>query len=117
VGGDSRITRESPPFFVLGRDAHDDVGSATPARARRGHAHAMSRVPEVVYNLWVRMWRERDAEMGSWEWRGRVKDAVTHQDRPFRRMEGLIDAIEEMTGEPAEGSPEGSNEDSSDSSN
>ena len=60
----------------------------------------MSRVQEAVYNLWVRMWREHDADGDCWEWRGQVKESTSREDRPFRRMEGLIDAITVLTSEP-----------------
>lgn len=63
---------------------------------------AVSKLPDVVYNLWVRMWREYDAEQGDrWEWRGRVKNALTQQNKSFRRLEGLLAAIDELTDERA----------------
>lgn len=68
----------------------------------------MSSAPDVVYNLWIRMWREHDAEGGGrWEWRGRVKNALTREDRPFRKIEGLVAAITELTAASATESPRG----------
>jgi hypothetical protein len=43
------------------------------------------------------MWREHDADDNRWEWRGKIKNALTQEDRPFRQMEGLVDAINELT--------------------